>query len=92
MQERVNQKNNQPENAERLMVLIDQDKGILTKADEFREAYLQEVSIPAKKADILKVHDFRYTKHVIDRIQLAADHGEPLLKYDRNCMVSPETW
>ena len=47
------------------MVLIDQDKGVLrTLAD----AHLQEVSVPAKKADILKVHDFRYIKHVIDRI------------------------
>ena len=56
------------------------------------EAHLEEVSVPAKKADILKIHDFRYIKNVIDRIQLAQDHDEPLLKYDRDSMVSPETW
>jgi hypothetical protein len=31
VQERVAQKESQPENAERLMVLIDKEKGVLTK-------------------------------------------------------------
>ena len=50
------------------MVLIDQDKGVLRTLEG---AHLEEVSVPAKKADILKIHDFRYIKNVIDRIQLA---------------------
>ena len=73
------------------MVLIDSEKGVL-RADEFCEAHLEEVSKPAMKADILKVHDFRYIKNVIDRVQLAEDHGEPLIKYDRDSMVSPDSW
>jgi hypothetical protein len=33
--ERVEQKGMQPENAERLLILIDKDKGVLSKLDEF---------------------------------------------------------
>ena len=46
-------------------MLIDQEKGVLRT---LKGAHLQEVSVPAKKADILKIHDFRYIKNVIDRI------------------------
>jgi hypothetical protein len=34
------QKAQQPENAERLMVLIDKDKGVLTQAQEFKNESL----------------------------------------------------
>lgn len=35
--DRVSQKNQQPENAERLMVLIDSKTGVLTQANEFSQ-------------------------------------------------------
>ena len=96
IQERVLQKNGQPENAERLMVLIDKDKGVLTKSDEFLkndDYILREVSAPAKLADILKVHDYRYIKDLMKKCQaLEENDDEMLAKYDRDSMISAETW
>ena len=68
LEERVLQKQSQPENAERLMVLIDGDKGVLAKSSELVDdsGYeLKEVSQSAKLVDILKVHDYRYVRDVI---------------------------
>jgi len=67
VKERVFQKENQPENAERLMVLIDKAKGVLTKAQTLTNQpnyFLKETSTEAKLADILRIHDFRYIKNV----------------------------
>ena len=50
------------------MVLIDKDKGVLTRSDEllYNQDYsLREVAEPAKLADVLKVHDYRYIEDVI---------------------------
>ena len=57
----------QPENAERLMVLIDKNSGALTQAAEFNrdKVVIREVSKPAGLADVLKVHDFRYIRDVM---------------------------
>ena len=94
------QKQNQPENAERLMVLIDNEKGVLTQATELvsNKGYeVQEVVEPAKMADILRVHEFRYIKNVmakcaeLDELQ---DHNEELVigKYDRDSFLSADSW
>ena len=61
-----------PENAERLMVLIDKEKGILTRSSEFTDnepqIHIQEVSYPVKLVDVLKIHDFRYIQKVKSKV------------------------
>ena len=86
------QKESQPENAERLMVLIDKDKGVLTKSEELmaNENYcLREVSQPVALADILKVHDYRYIRDIMRKCRaLESNDDEGLAKYDRDSMIS----
>lgn len=63
---RKSQKEEQPENAERLMVLIDSDHGVLTKNQDFLDdSYLvQTTAKPASLADIYRVHDYNYLMKV----------------------------
>lgn len=90
------QKETQPENAERLMVLIDKDKGVLTKSKELlgnQNYCLRPVSQPVALADVLKVHDYRYINDVIRKCRALESNGdEGLAKYDRDSMISPQTW
>ena len=93
--ERVKQKDSQPENAERLMVLMDQDKGVLTRdttitADPRYE--LKESVVPANIGDVLKVHDYRYIKTVIAKCQAINPDWENLARYDRDSSLSSESW
>ncbi len=49
------------------MVLIDKEKGILTRSEEFilnNNVIIQEVTKPACLQDVLKIHDYRYIKTV----------------------------
>lgn len=72
VQERVLQKDSQPENAERLMVLIDSNTGCLTQAQEFKQSSrvtIQEVSTSATISDALRIHDYRYIKRVIRKCE-----------------------
>lgn len=79
------------------MVLIDENKGVLNRAQEFNSHQLfrvQEVIKPAKMADILRVHDYRYIKQVIGKckeLQLVGDEIN-LAKYDRDSMLSSHSW
>lgn len=67
VKERVMQKDNQPENAERLMVLIDPSKGVLTKSsilNRLANFTLVETSTEAAISDVLRIHDLRYIRQV----------------------------
>lgn len=60
------QKEEQPENAERLMVLIDSDHGVLTQNQDFLDdSYLVQTNAkPASLGDIYRVHDYNYLMKV----------------------------
>ncbi len=61
-------KDSQPENAERLMVLTDKKRGVLTAAEDLIEnrGYIVRRSAKmAPLADILRVHDYNYLMKVI---------------------------
>lgn len=104
--ERVSQKNFQPENAERLMVLIDKERGALTKAAEFLrdKVIIRETTKPAGMADVLKVHDFRYVRDVMEKCAIldrkiesleedaTPDERNLLFRYDRDSRLSVESW
>jgi acetoin utilization deacetylase AcuC-like enzyme len=76
------QKDDQPENAERLMVLIDRQRGVLTQASEFVERsqagyVVQREASPARLADVFRVHDYNYLMKVIEmsrKLELTADN------------------
>ena len=62
------QKEEQPENAERLMVLIDKERGVLTQASEFLQSERYSVQRQAKQAalaDVYRVHDYNYLMKVL---------------------------
>jgi len=82
------------------MVLIDEKKGVLTQSCEFRFNIgydVIEVVEPAKMADVLKVHDYRYIKNYLTKEKmlkerLARDEGKDLANYDRDSYFSSATW
>lgn len=61
---RFEQRESQPENSDRLHILMNSDDGLFTKSTEFSERQngleVKESSNEAYIADILKVHDFNY--------------------------------
>ena len=66
---RVRHKSDQPENAERLMVLINKDRGVLQATEEFSKDInvlfkqsIKEVAL----ADVFRVHDYNYLMKVIE--------------------------
>jgi hypothetical protein len=68
------QRNAQPENSDRLSVLVDEKTGIFTSCTEFTELcegliIKDTVSQEASIGDILKVHDFNYIFKVIQHIK-----------------------
>lgn len=85
---RVRHKDEQPENAERLMVLIDKDRGVLTAMDEFKnnnEVFVKEVVQEAAHADVFRVHDYNYLMKVIDLCEnkLKNSNNEFRLRYGK---------
>jgi acetoin utilization deacetylase AcuC-like enzyme len=50
------------------------------------------VAEPAKLADVLKVHDYRYIKDVMKKCAALENHSSNLGKYDRDSVISSETW
>ena len=104
--ERVRQKDHQPENAERLMCLIDKERGALTQAAEFQrdKVVIKEVTKPAGTCDVLKIHDYRYIRDIMQKCDLlekrinnldddaTADEKNLFYSYDRDCRLSVESW
>ena len=65
---RQQQKDEVPENAERLMVLIEKDRGVLTQTSEFlqNQRYtVQKKTQPVSLADMYRVHDYNYLMKVL---------------------------
>ena len=65
---RQNQKKEQPENAERLIVLTNEKNGVLIAAEEFANDRAYEVKNIVRQAahgDIFRVHDYNYLTKVI---------------------------
>mgnify|MGYP007004897702 CR=1 FL=1 len=66
IKEKVLQRDKQPENSDRLSLLVDQKIGLFTNGIEFaykrKPSFIlkQKVDEWAKLADILKIHDFNY--------------------------------
>ena len=66
IKEKVIQRERQPENSDRLALLIDHQTGLFTCGTEFSQKLSSRVLIKpkvderAKIADILKIHDFNY--------------------------------
>ena len=59
------------------MVLIDKEKGVLTKSSELLNDNcftLKTVAEPAKLADVLKIHDYRYIKDVMRKCEALEHH------------------
>lgn len=95
-QKRVAQKEDQPENSERLLVLIDSEKGVLTQSDALIQnpRYQVKDSVsPVKISDVLRVHDYNYLMKVIN-ISDALDKtdNEIRVRFDRDCHISKFTW
>lgn len=51
-----------------------------------------EVSSKAKLADILRVHDYRYIKNVMQKCKMLQESEDVLAKYDRDSMLSADSW
>lgn len=82
------------------MVLIDKEKGVLTQYAELLSNpnyQVQEVIKPACMTDILRVHEHRYIKNVMARVQELEEaqkvHEELVIgRYDRDSYLSSDTW
>ena len=72
MKAKVAQRDNQPENSDRLTMLMDKTNGVLAAAAEFQDKQQRIVVksgvTEAKIADILKIHDFHYIQKVMQHI------------------------
>ncbi|CDW86211.1 histone deacetylase [Stylonychia lemnae] len=85
---RVSQKDRQPENAERLMVMIQKEKGTLIASEEFTndQKFTQRtVTQKAKEGDVFRVHDYNYLMKVIKQT-------ETLKIRDGDTVLSADSW
>ena len=103
---RVAHKDEQPENAERLMVLINDERGVLTQTSEFLNNPNYKIANQSKEvalADVFRVHDYNYLMKVIEltsklsrsdntvRIRLGKDFYDNNV-LDRDTVLSKYTW
>lgn len=68
-EKRMKQKKEQPENAERLMVLTDPKMGVLTASTQFISNPRYKLVMEVQKveiSDVLKVHDYNYLRDIIE--------------------------
>lgn len=96
---RIKQREMQPENSDRLRMLVDKQKGVFTRSKEFVEnkyssLVLQDASSTSKFVDILKVHDFNYIQKVISNVQRLQGTGNKRIEtLDQNdTAISEMTW
>ena len=99
-------KNDIPENAERLMVLIDKEKGTLTSAEgliQYPGYKVQKGTKPVELGDVYRVHDHNYLRKVIEltnKLRLIGDtaaiarYGKLyiLILIDRDTALSAKSW
>jgi hypothetical protein len=70
LNQRCKQRDVQPENSDRLRVLVDKQRGVISQSKEFAEnkfssLVFQEAASFSKMVDILKVHDYSYIQRMI---------------------------
>ncbi len=92
------QRDNQPENADRLAVLVDKENGVFTCCTEFTEG-LEGLVIRDKAeevcvADIFKVHDFNYILKIVKHMKRFEGTKNKIIKpFDGQDTASSEkTW
>ena len=76
---RKNRKDEQPENAERIMILTNKETGILTESEIFvsNQCYtVQRGTQPVALGDVLRIHDYNYLMKVIDLADKLRHFGE----------------
>ena len=79
------QRDKQPENSDRMSLLVDQKTGLLTNSIEFlhkrRPSLMlkQNVDEWAKISDILKIHDFNYIQKVMEDIAKLQGTGNKVI-------------
>lgn len=87
---RSQQKDEQPENAERLMVLIDKERGVLTQSEDLLEkgicGYIvkEEVAKPAALSEVFRVHDYNYLMKVMEmasKLEFDENPKSSLMRY-----------
>jgi hypothetical protein len=70
------------------MVLIDKDKGVLTKMQEFAEnpGYtINKTAKPVQLGDLFRVHDYNYLMKVIDiSNKLKESRGHNLIRFGKH--------
>ncbi len=85
IKEKAFQRSAQPENSDRLSLLVDEQNGLFTKGIEFQKKqkstlWLKDhVSERAKIADILQIHDYNYIQTVIEDIVKAQETGNKVI-------------
>lgn len=94
---RLDQIRSQPENSDRLRVLLDPEVGIFTRSPEFacnRSFRVQKTSKPVSIADVLKVHDFHYIEKVMAmRDSLVGTRNKTIGHFDgADTPMSEKTW
>lgn len=99
IKEKVAQRNNQPENSDRLSLLVDEKIGLLTNGKEFKSPNSSvninnHVSERAKIADILKIHDFNYIQKVMEEIAKLQNTGNKRIEHfdGQDTVTSEKTW
>lgn len=94
----VDQRTCQPENSDRLAVLVDPEIGVFTTCSEFTELceglHIQDSVKEACVGDIFKVHDFNYIMKVIEQVkQLNGSRNKVLKAFDgQDTVVSEMSW
>ena len=100
IKEKVALRERQPENSDRLALLVDSQTGLLSTGVEFSEKLKQtvvfkdKVDEAAKIADILKIHDFNYIQKVMEDVaKLRGTNNKVISVFDNvDTVVSEKTW
>jgi hypothetical protein len=88
----------QPENPDRLSVLVDGQSGIFTTCTEFVDncegLKIRDAAQEAPIADIFKVHDFNYIMKVIQHVKtMSGSKNRVIRQFDGQDTASSEkTW
>lgn len=92
------QRDHQPENPDRLSVLVDKEIGVFTSCTEFTEGLeglvIRDKADEACVADIFKIHDFNYILKILKHIKkFEGTRNKTIKPFDGQDTASSEkTW
>lgn len=93
---KAEQREIQPENADRLAILVDPAAGVFTQGNESKLQNLSFRSSTRKAyiSDVLKVHDFHYVSKMIETVKkLEGSRNKVLTPFDgQDTVVSEKSW